>query len=145
VGWLVWVLVAIGLGVGEVLTPGLFFLGPVALAAVAAAVVSALGAGSVFSLLVFIVGSLASLAILSGATGRIAQVGSIFGGHHWVGISGPVVTLGLLLLAVRTAMTRTFDRPFAMGLAVYAVVTLVAGRLAVTSAWVDWAGIILKR
>ena len=88
---------------------------------------------------------MASLAILSGATGRIAQVGSIFGGHHWVGISGPVVTLGLLLLAVRTAMTRTFDRPFAMGLAVYAVVTLVAGRLAVTSAWVDWAGIILKR
>jgi membrane protein implicated in regulation of membrane protease activity len=64
VGWLVWVLVAIGLGVGEVLTPGLFFLGPVALAAVAAAVVSVLGAGSSFSLLVFIVGSLASLAIL---------------------------------------------------------------------------------
>ena len=63
-GWLVWVLVAIGLGVGEVLTPGLFFLGPVALAAVAAAVASALGAGSTFSLLVFIVGSLASLAIL---------------------------------------------------------------------------------
>jgi membrane protein implicated in regulation of membrane protease activity len=64
VGWLVWVLVAIGLGVGEVLTPGLFFLGPVALAAVAAAVVSVLGAGSSFSLLVFIIGSLASLAIL---------------------------------------------------------------------------------
>jgi membrane protein implicated in regulation of membrane protease activity len=64
VGWLVWVLVAIGLGVGEVLTPGLFFLGPVALAAVAAAVVSVLGAGSIFSLLVFIIGSLASLAIL---------------------------------------------------------------------------------
>ena len=63
-GWLVWVLVAIGLGVGEVLTPGLFFLGPVALAAVAAAVVSVLGAGSSFSLLVFIIGSLASLAIL---------------------------------------------------------------------------------
>ncbi len=88
---------------------------------------------------------LASLAIVSGATGRIAQVGSIFGGHHWVGISGPVVTLGALLLLVRAAMTRSFDRPFAVGLAVYAVVTLVAGRLAVTSVWVDWAGMILKR
>ncbi len=88
---------------------------------------------------------LACLAILSGATGRIAQVGSIFGGHHWVGISGPVVTLGLLLLLVRAAMTRSFDRQFAMGLAVYAVATLLAGRLAMTNMWVDWAGIILKR
>lgn len=88
---------------------------------------------------------MASLAIVSGATGRIAQVGSIFGGHHWVGISGPVVTLGLLLLAVRAAMTRSFDRPFAVGLAIYAMATLIAGRLAVTNMWVDWAGMILKR
>ena len=88
---------------------------------------------------------LACLAILSGATGRIAVVGSIFGGHHWVGISGPVVTLGLLLLVVRAAMTRSFDRQFAMGLAVFVVVTLIAGRLAVTSTWVDWAGMMLKR
>ena len=62
--WLVWVVVAIALAVGEVLTPGLFFLGPVALAAGAAALASLLGAGSVGSLIVFIVGSLASLALL---------------------------------------------------------------------------------
>jgi membrane protein implicated in regulation of membrane protease activity len=62
--WYVWLLVAIALGVGEVLTPGLFFLGPVALAAVAAGVAAALGAGAAASLIVFIVGSLASLAIL---------------------------------------------------------------------------------
>ena len=66
---------------------------------------------------------MASLAILSGATGRIAQVGAVFGGHHWVAIFGPVVMLGLLLLVVRAGMTRSFDRPFAMGLAVMAVVT----------------------
>ena len=88
---------------------------------------------------------MASLAILSGATGRIAQVGAVFGGHHWIAIFGPVVTLGVLLLAVRAAMTRSFDRPFAMGLAVMTVVTLVAGRLATTNVWVDWAGMILKR
>ena len=63
-GWLVWVVVAIALAVGEVLTPGLFFLGPVALAAGAAAAASLLGAGAVGSLIVFIVGSLASLALL---------------------------------------------------------------------------------
>jgi membrane protein implicated in regulation of membrane protease activity len=64
VGWLVWVVVAIALAVGEVLTPGLFFLGPVALAAGAAALASLLGAGAVGSLIVFIVGSLASLLVL---------------------------------------------------------------------------------
>jgi hypothetical protein len=88
---------------------------------------------------------MACLVIVSGATGRIAQVGSIFGGHHWMGIFGPVVTLGALLLVVRAAMTRSFDRPFAMGLAVFVVVTLIAGRLATTSTWVDWAAMILKR
>ena len=39
--WLVWVVVAVVLAIGEVLTPGLFFLGPVALAAAAAALVGA--------------------------------------------------------------------------------------------------------
>ena len=63
-GWLVWVIVAVALAVGEIFTPGMFFLGPVALAAVAAALTSALGGGAGLSLLVFIVGSLASLALL---------------------------------------------------------------------------------
>jgi hypothetical protein len=88
---------------------------------------------------------MASLAIVSGATARIAQVGAIFGGHLWMALFAPVVTLGLLLLVVRAGMTRSFDRPFAMGLAVFAVVTLIAGRLAMTNVWVDWAGMILKR
>ncbi len=88
---------------------------------------------------------MASLAIVSGATARIAQVNSIFGYHHWMAIFGPVVSLGLLLLVARAGMTRSFDRPFATGLAVMTVVTLIAGRLAMTNAWVDWAGMILKR
>jgi membrane protein implicated in regulation of membrane protease activity len=58
------VVVAILLGIGEVLTPGLFFLGPVALAAVAAAAAALLGAGTIASLIVFIAGSLLSLAFL---------------------------------------------------------------------------------
>jgi membrane protein implicated in regulation of membrane protease activity len=63
-GWLVWVLLAVALGVGEVLTPGLFFLGPVALAAAAAGLASLLGAGWIGSLIVFIVCSIASLGVL---------------------------------------------------------------------------------
>jgi membrane protein implicated in regulation of membrane protease activity len=64
VAWLVWVVVAALLAIGELLTPGLFFLGPVALAAGAAALAALLGAGSIGSLVVFIVCSIASLAIL---------------------------------------------------------------------------------
>lgn len=60
----IWVLVAVALAVGEVLTPGLFFLGPVALAAAAAALAALLGAGGLGSLIVFIVCAVASLAVL---------------------------------------------------------------------------------
>ena len=62
--WLVWVVVAALLAIGELLTPGLFFLGPVALAAVAAAIVAAVGAGAVVSVLVFLAASVASLGVL---------------------------------------------------------------------------------
>ncbi len=62
--WLPWVLLAVALAIGELLTPGLFFLGPVALAAGAAACAAALGAGLIGSLLVFICGSFATLGLL---------------------------------------------------------------------------------
>jgi membrane protein implicated in regulation of membrane protease activity len=64
VGWVVWGVVAVALAIGEVLTPGLFFLGPVALAAAAAALAAALGAGTAGALIVFIVGGLLSLLVL---------------------------------------------------------------------------------
>jgi membrane protein implicated in regulation of membrane protease activity len=59
----VWVVVAVILAAGEVVTLG-FFLGAVALAAVAAAAVAAVGLGLVLQLLVFIGLSAASLAVL---------------------------------------------------------------------------------
>jgi membrane protein implicated in regulation of membrane protease activity len=63
-GLVFWAIAAVLLAIGELVTPGLFFLGPVALAAVAAAVTAGIGGGVILQLLVFIVGSLASLAIL---------------------------------------------------------------------------------
>jgi membrane protein implicated in regulation of membrane protease activity len=62
--WLVWAIVAVLLAVGEVFTPGMFFLGPVALAAVAAGVTAAVGLGVVVQLLVFIAGSIGSVWVL---------------------------------------------------------------------------------
>ena len=62
--WLAWALVAVGLTVGEIVTPGLFFLGPVALAALAAAIAAALGAPLWLDIVVFAFGSLAALGFL---------------------------------------------------------------------------------
>ncbi len=62
--WLVWVVIAAVLAIGELLTPGLFFLGPVALAAAAAAAAAAVGANTVIAVLVFLAGSVASLGVL---------------------------------------------------------------------------------
>jgi membrane protein implicated in regulation of membrane protease activity len=77
VAWLVWAVLAVALAVGEVLTPGLFFLGPVALAAGAAAVAALLGAGTVGSIVVFIVCSLASLAFLRPVARRHVRLPAI--------------------------------------------------------------------
>ena len=63
-GWLAWCIAAVGLAVGEVFTPGLFFLGPVALAAVASAAAAAVGAAIWVQLVVFVAGSFASLGLL---------------------------------------------------------------------------------
>jgi membrane protein implicated in regulation of membrane protease activity len=62
--WLAWAIAAALLAVGEIFTPGLFFLGPIALAAVAGAVAALAGAAVVLQLIVFAVASLASLAVL---------------------------------------------------------------------------------
>lgn len=61
--WVLWMIAAAALAAGEIFTLG-FFLGPIAIAAVAAAVVAALGGGAAFQLAAFIVGSLASLALI---------------------------------------------------------------------------------
>ena len=63
-GWVIWAIVALVLVVGEIFTPGMFFLGPVALAAVAAAIVDLVGGGAILQLIVFIAGAIASVLIV---------------------------------------------------------------------------------
>jgi membrane protein implicated in regulation of membrane protease activity len=62
-GWVIWSIVAVALALGEIATLS-FFLGPIAVAAVLAAIVAAFGAGVVLQLIVFIAGSLGTLALL---------------------------------------------------------------------------------
>ena len=87
---------------------------------------------------------LASLSIVSGATARIDLVNAMFGLHHWMAIFGPVFVLGVLLLLVRWALTRKLEREFAVGFAVFTVVTLAVGQAAQTDTWIRLAGMMLK-
>jgi membrane protein implicated in regulation of membrane protease activity len=62
--WVIWAILSVLLAVGELFTPGLFFLGPIALAALAATVVAALGGGLLVQIIVFGVGSFAAVGLL---------------------------------------------------------------------------------
>jgi membrane protein implicated in regulation of membrane protease activity len=62
--WIIWAIAAVLLAVGEIFTPGLFFLGPVALAALAATVVAALGGPIWMQIIVFGAGSFAAVGLL---------------------------------------------------------------------------------
>ena len=61
--WVWWMIAAGVLSVGEIFTMG-FFLGPIAVAALLAALVAAVGAGLSVQWIVFILASLGSLAVL---------------------------------------------------------------------------------
>lgn len=61
--WLFWLIAAAILGIGEIATTG-FFLAPFAGGALVAALVSAVGAGSVISLAIFLVVSIFALTAL---------------------------------------------------------------------------------
>ena len=87
---------------------------------------------------------LASLSILAGATVRMPILFPIFGESGWLGIFGPIFTLGALLLVVRSVMGRAFDRWLAAGYAVMVVFYLAACTFAVTNSWAYLAKAIFK-
>jgi membrane protein implicated in regulation of membrane protease activity len=61
--WVWWMIAAGALAVGEIVTVG-FFLGPIAIAAVIAAIVATAGGGAAAQWIVFIVASIASVGVL---------------------------------------------------------------------------------
>jgi hypothetical protein len=87
---------------------------------------------------------MASLTILAGATARMPFLSPVFGQSGWVGLFGPVFCLGAVLLLVRLVMTRSLDRWFAAGYAVCVFAFIASEKLSLTSAWSDWANVILR-
>ncbi len=78
---------------------------------------------------------LASLSILAGATVRMPILFPIFGESGWMGIFGPIFTLGAVLLLFRSLLSRAFDRWFAAGYAAMIVLYVAASEFAVSDAW----------
>jgi hypothetical protein len=87
---------------------------------------------------------LASLCLLAGATVRMPFLVPLFGNTGWVGLFGAVFCVGAVLLLVRLAMTRTFDRWFSAGYAFWVVVFIASVKLSMTDTWGRLAGIVLK-
>jgi len=104
--WLAWSIAAVLLAIGEILTPGLFFLGPVALAAVAGAIASLFGAPLWLQLIVFGAASFAAVGVLRPIarrhlkmphairTGSAALVGAQAGVLKRVDADGGLVRIG---------------------------------------------------
>ena len=65
---MIWAIVALVLAVGEIFTPGLFILGPVALAAVIAGILDLIGVGAIAQ----VVGTPASSSASAATSGRSA-------------------------------------------------------------------------
>jgi hypothetical protein len=87
---------------------------------------------------------LASLSLLAGATVRMPFLYRIFGATSWIGLFGPVFCLGAVLLLVHCAVTRSFDRWFAMGYATLVIVFITSERLSLTQTWSRVAATILR-
>jgi hypothetical protein len=87
---------------------------------------------------------LASLCLLAGATVRMPFLHPVFGSAGWVGIFGPVFCLGAILLLVHCAVTRTFDRWFAIGYSFWVIAFIACTKLALTGTWEAIARKILQ-
>ena len=87
---------------------------------------------------------LASLSILAGATVRMPILFPVFGESGWMGIFGPIFTLGAGFLLARTLTRRVIDGWLAAGYAVMVLIYACASEFAVSDAWSDLAQAILN-
>ena len=87
---------------------------------------------------------LAGLTILAGATVRIPALYTLFGKTGWIGLFGAVFCLGAVLVIVRSALKRRWDKWFVAGYAFWVFAYIASTNLALTDAWSHLAAEILK-
>jgi hypothetical protein len=90
---------------------------------------------------------LATMAAIPAALDRIDWMSSLYRQTVWGTIFGPffsALVIGAVFLVVKWALTRSFDRYFAMGWAGLVVASAGIMRLATTQAWDSIAGFLLR-
>ncbi len=81
---------------------------------------------------------LATLATMAAATNRIPEFRGLGGSNFWGHVFGPhlvPLSIGVLFLATKSALTRSVDRWFAGGLAACALINALGMQIASTATW----------
>jgi hypothetical protein len=90
---------------------------------------------------------LATLAVIPAALDRIDAIASLYRHTVWGTIFGPFfssLVIGAVFLVVKWALTRSFDRYYALGWAGLVVANAGIMKLATTQAWDGIASFLLR-
>ncbi len=90
---------------------------------------------------------LGTIAALGAALSRIDAFTGLYVGTIWEKIFGPFLggsLLAVLILLIRWAMTKKFDRPFAWGTVIMTVFVLVCQQIATTPVWLGVAHFLMR-
>lgn len=90
---------------------------------------------------------MAVLAVIGAAVARIQFLNSLYQGTIWETIFGPTfmtIILGLILFIIKSALTRSFDRYYAIGLAAFTAIFWFTWTIAPTTAWLNIANALTK-
>jgi hypothetical protein len=89
---------------------------------------------------------LATLSVIAAPADRITGWPQLFGptlAGHWFGPFFTAILLGVAFLAARLVLNRKFDRPFAVGLVVLAVIFAATMQIAPTATWHRFASYLV--
>jgi hypothetical protein len=89
---------------------------------------------------------LATLSAMSAAVARIQPLNDLYAGTEWERLFGPflfTLVIGFVLLGIRSAMMRSIDRPFAIGMIVLTALSVGIMLLAPTELWAAFTGMLV--
>jgi hypothetical protein len=89
----------------------------------------------------------ATLSLIPAAVARIDAISNLYIGTVWESLFGPffgTLVIGIVLLIINSNLTRSFDKVYAIGLALLAIASILILKIARTSAWDSFANFLLQ-
>ena len=90
---------------------------------------------------------MASMSVIAAAMGRMPALNAWYAGtwvEHWFSAFVTTLVLGALLLGIKCAVERRWDRWFAVGFGALAAICVLSSLMAKTGAWVQFATILTR-